>query len=193
MHSLGLRSLRHDQSLFKLTSLSKHHGSVDCRTDAKQHKFPFLKSKLDNIPLKLSPRGSSYKPKGAAQLSNPTTQSEWPLVLLQRFNFAERMYKCIKYKLKKNMLFPLSKLAATGQHHPEWSFHSNKNSLIIKPWQSGHSKRGKARLPPHSLTCGAQILFSIAHQLPRLVCGCWTRLLRGPCFGWLSTHPGSSP
>lgn len=30
----------------------------------------------------------------------------------------------------------------------------------------------KGTLPPHSLTCGAQNLFSIAHQLPRLVCGC---------------------
>lgn len=64
----------------------------------------FSKSKLDNIPLKFSPRGKSYKLKGTAQLLNPTT-AEWPLLLLQKFHFAKIMlfkWTRMKLKLKKN-------------------------------------------------------------------------------------------
>lgn len=129
----GLRSQRHDQSSFKLTSFS----TVDLSTAQQMLNNTsclFLESKLDNIPLKLSPRGNSYKPKGTAQLLNPTSQNGH-----LKFHAATRMllkWTKMKFKLKKKPLFPLSELPATGQHLPECT----KCSSTPKPWQRGHCR-----------------------------------------------------
>lgn len=94
----GLRSQRHDQSSFKLTSFS----TVDLSTAQQMLNNTsclFLESKLDNIALKLSPRGNSYKPKGTAQLLNPTSQNGH-----LKFHAATRMllkWTKMKFKLKK--------------------------------------------------------------------------------------------